>query len=140
MDWKECQEKRFVKAVASDHALIRALVSTSKKKIESASRLALDETTAATKTGVVYDAVREILEALAIMNGFKVYNHECFCAFLDEICKEKSLSMAFDRFRKLRNQISYYGKDIAPEDAKIIITDMMALRKTLLLKYFDKIS
>ncbi len=138
MDWKECNYKRFVKETSIDHPLISSLMVASKKKLDSASRLELDETTSVTKIGILYDSLRGVLEALALMKGFKVYNHECFSAFLNEICKEKSLSMDFDRFRKLRNQITYYGKDLPPQEAKIIIAQIIALRETILSKYFTK--
>ena len=74
------------------------------------------------------------MEALAIKKGFKIYNHDCFSAFLDEICKNKSFSAEFDKFRRLRNQINYYGKDISVEEAKIIIKEINLLRIKLLEK------
>jgi hypothetical protein len=136
MDWTECNERRFVKKINSDENLVKSLVSSSRKRFESSERLNLDETTAASKVSLVYDSLRELLEALAIKKGFKIYNHECFSCFLYEICHEKLFSDEFDRFRKIRNQISYYGKDLPLNEAKAIILDILKLRRDLIKKYF----
>lgn len=127
MDWEECKYKKLVKEVKVDNNLIESLIKSSDKKIKTNNRLELDETTASTKVSVVYEALKEILEALAIKMGFKIYNHECFCGFLEEIYNDKSSSISFDRFRKIRNQINYYGKDIPLDDATSIIKDIFLL-------------
>ena len=134
MDWLDCKNKGFVKESKVDNNLVNSLIKSSEKKSESNKRLGLDETTASTKVSLAYEALREVLEALAIKKGFKIYNHDCFSAFLDEICKNKSFSAEFDKFRRLRNQINYYGKDISVEEAKIIIKEINLLRIKLLEK------
>ena len=139
MDWKECKEKRFVKEIKIDKSLIHSLIESSKKKIESNKRLMLDQITASTKVGIAYESIREVLESLAIKMGFKIYNHECFCSFLDEICKDRSSSIEFNRFRMIRNQINYYGKDISIEEAKSIIKEITLLRKKIINKYLGDI-
>ena len=136
MDWKECFARKFVKETKTDKNIINSLIKTSKDKIYSNNKLELDEFTAGTKITIIYDSLREILEALAIKRGFKIYNHECFSSFLDEICKKKSYSLEFDKFRKIRNQINYYGKNIVPGEAKTIIKEMLELRGQILNEYF----
>ena len=134
MDWLDWKNKGFVKESKVDNNLVNSLIKSSEKKSESNKRLGLDETTASTKVSLAYEALKEVLEALAIKKGFKIYNHDCFSAFLDEICKNKSFSAEFDKFRRLRNQINYYGKDISVEEAKIIIKEINLLRIKLLEK------
>lgn len=136
MDWKECKDKNFVKEVKINENLVNSLINSSKNKLESSNRLELDETTASTKVSIVYDSLRELLEALAIKKGFKVYNHDCFCAFLHEICQDKTSSLNFDKFRKIRNQINYYGKDVQKEEAKTIIKEIISLINSIINKYF----
>ncbi len=131
MDWEECKEKRFIKEVVKDEYLIGSLMKSSKKRLESSKRLKLDGVTASSKISLIYESIREILEAYGIKKGFKIYNHECFCAFLDEICKDKISSEEFDRFRKIRNQINYYGREIPIEEAKIIIKDLILFRNKI---------
>lgn len=132
MDWKECNDKKFVKKITVDGGLISSLKTSSDKKMKSNLRLELDETTACTKIGLAYDSLREILEALAIQNGFKIYNHDCFCGFLKEFLSKEELSKTFDKSRRIRNLINYYGKDIPKEEAKVIIEEILNLRKEIL--------
>jgi hypothetical protein len=65
---------------------------------------------------------------LLALNGFKSYSHEATIAFL---AKDKSFSFgfieSFDRLRRLRHGISYYGKRVAVSDAR----DAKELAKTL---------
>jgi len=132
MDWSDCIHKQFIKETKIDKNLINSLIKSSENKLKSNERLEIDEFTASTKVSIVYDSLREILEALAIKKGYKIYNHECFRAFLEEICKNKSLSLEFDKFRKIRNAINYYGEDVPVSKAKFIIKDIILLRKKIL--------
>ncbi len=140
MDWKECKDKQFVKEVVKDTYLIESLIKSSKKRLESSKRLKLDNITAPSKISLIYESVREILEAFAIKKGFKIYNHECFCAFLNEICKDKSSSDEFNKFRKIRNQMNYYGREVPLTEAKIIIRELTLFRNKIrgLLKWCKK--
>jgi hypothetical protein len=117
MDWTECNFKKMVKKVTLDTELIESLKESSQKKLESANRLKIDKITSSSVISLCYESLRELLEALALKKGFKIYNHECFTAFLKEIIGSDDLSIAFDRFRLVRNSINYYAKDISPKDA-----------------------
>jgi len=136
MDWQECNNKSLVKPAKVDEGLISSLIKSSSNKLESSKRLSLDIITAPSKLTLIYDSLREILEALALKRGFKVYNHECFCSFLKEICAEEEFSREFNEFRKIRNQINYYAKEISISEAKILIEEMISLRRDILKKYF----
>ena len=136
MDWRECVSKGFLKEIKTDENLINSLVKTSDNKIETNNRLELDETSASTKVSIVYESLREILEAFAIKKGFKIYSHECFVSFLDEICNNKSFSREFDGFRRIRNQINYYGRIVPVNEAEIIIKEISLLRNKILNQYF----
>ena len=138
MDWEECKDKRLVKEVREDKELIKSLIASSEKKLKTNERIGLDKTTSSTKVSIAYEALREVLEAIAIKNGFKVYNHECFCSFLREVIKDDISSQEFDIFRRMRNQINYYGKDIELEEAKNIIKEITLLRSKIINKYLKK--
>lgn len=127
MDWTECKNKRFAKEAKTDRNLINSLIKASSKKQQTEKMLKLDDTTATSKLSLAYDALRELLEALAITKGHKIYNHECFCAFLKEVLNESGLGDQFNKIRKIRNAINYYGKDITTEEAEQIINEITAL-------------
>lgn len=128
MDWKECWEKRIVKSVSKDEELIKSLIELSgiQEKLVNASKI--DEATARVYLPLAYDSVRELVEALALKKGFKIYNHECYTAFLKEIMKESGLGEEFNRIRIIRNSINYYGKKISIKDSKKVMNSINLIR------------
>ncbi len=136
MDWKTCKNKQFAKSINLDRPLIESLQKTSANKLKTQELLVMNDHTAASKVSLTYDALRELLEALAITKGYKIYNHECYTAFLKEILQESTLGDTFDIYRKLRNNLNYYGKEITLEEAEKSIKDMKELLTTLQTKYF----
>ena len=136
MDWLECNKKKFVKDVKIDKNLINSLIKSSGKKLSTQDSITLNDDTATSKVSLTYEALRELLEALAISNGFKIYNHECYCSFLKEILNNSQLADKFDNFRKIRNNINYYGKDLPGEEAKIILAEMKDLIQKIKEKLF----
>ena len=131
MDWLSCKKIKMIKEVKIDNGLISSLKVSASKKLITANLIKLNETTASSKVSLTYDALRELLEALAIENGFKIYNHECYCAFLKEVIKETNLGDKFDDFRRIRNSINYYGHDISAEEANSLIKNMLILIKEI---------
>jgi len=110
MDWKECVDERIVKEAKSDEDMIKSLLKSSENKMKSERMLKMSEVTAASKLSLAYDSLRELLEALALARGYKVYNHECYTAFLKEVIGESSKGDEFDNIRRARNAVNYYGK------------------------------
>jgi len=131
MDWEDCCNKRIAKSVKPDVEMIKSLTKSSKNKLESESKLNMNDVTASSKLSLAYDSLRELLEALTLNNGYKVYNHECYSAFLKEIIKESYTADEFDDIRKIRNAVNYYGKEISVEEANEIITKIKNLRKDI---------
>jgi len=129
MDWKECIQKRIVKDVKEDKNLIKSIREIAETKILSADTL--PDEFSIVKITLLYDALREILESVALEQGFKIYNHECYSAFLKEILNLPGEADLFDKIRKIRNGINYYGKKVQQEEAESIITNL----KQLILKF-----
>jgi len=128
MDFNECIKKRIAKEVKEDKELIASLIKTSKNKLDSEKKLELSKVTSGSKISLLYDSLREILEALAIKNGYKIYNHECYTYFLKEILNESIKGAEFDELRKIRNSINYYAKDISVEEAIDVLERIRKLR------------
>ncbi len=128
MDFDECIKKRIAKEVKEDKELISSLIKTSQNKLDSEKKLELSEVTSGSKISLLYDSLRELLEALAIKNGYKIYNHECYTYFLKEILNESIKGAEFDELRKIRNSINYYAKDISVEEAKEVLERIRKLR------------
>ena len=132
MDFEECLKKRIAKEVSKDEELIKSLLKTSKNKLDSEEKLELDDITSVSKISLLYDSLRELLESLALKNGFKIYNHECYTYFLKEILNKSMIAEEFDELRKIRNSINYYGKEISIQEAKEILKRIMNLRLEIL--------
>ena len=132
MDFGECLKKRVAKGVKNDKNLIASLIKTSQNKFDSEKKLELTDVTSGSKITLLYDSLRELLEALAIKNGYKIYNHECYTYFLKEILNESIKGDEFDELRKIRNSINYYAKDISVEEAKDVLERIKKLREETL--------
>ncbi|MBS3102603.1 hypothetical protein J4458_04095 [Candidatus Woesearchaeota archaeon] len=127
MDWKECVERRLAKKIHADIALINSLKETSKNKSISAASLEISEVTSSSVITLCYDSLRELLEALAIKHCYKIYNHECYTCFLKSVLSEEEIADAYDRIRKIRNAINYYGRKISIEEAEATIGEIKNL-------------
>ena len=132
MDFNDCLKKKIAKEVSEDKELINSLIKTSQNKFDSEKKLELNDVTSSSKISLSYDSLRELLEALAIKNGYKIYNHECYTHFLKEVLNESSKGDEFDELRKIRNSINYYAKDVSVGEAKDILERITKLREDIL--------
>ena len=133
MDFTDCLKKRIAKEIKEDKELIVSLIKTSQNRFDSEKKLELNEITTNSKISLLYDSLREILEALSIKHGYKIYNHECYTYFLKEILNESAKGEEFDELRKIRNSINYYAKDVSINEAKEILRRIKELREEILL-------
>lgn len=131
MDWQQCLNAKNVKRSIYDINLIKSLIKTSENKLKSQEKLEIDNITANSKISLAYDSLRELLEALAIKNGYKIYNHECYTYFLKEIILNSYFGDEFDIIRRVRNDINYYGREINMEEAKSLIRKIINLRSLI---------
>lgn len=109
--------------------LIRAssLFKSSTQAIETAKVIPLNTNTSKTILRELYEGLREYCEAIGYLHGYKFLDHESIGFFLRDILKEQSVYKKFDRYRKLRNGINYYGDDIEVETVKDAISEIPKL-------------
>jgi hypothetical protein len=74
---------------------------------------------------MAYESLRQHLEALAFEEGFKVYSHEAYTAYLLDK-KLTVLAHRFDRLRKLRNGVHYYGRSVEQSTASSALRTVLA--------------
>ena len=134
MKFEELIEKGEVRRAFQDISLIKALVKTAKADLEYLNELEINEKSSRKIVVGYYDVLRSILEAIASFDGYKIYSHEAFTYFLKEK-DEEVLSIKFDRFRKIRNSISYYGKNISVEETKENVEEIKNITDILINKY-----
>ena len=132
MNWNTCLRQREAKPIKPDIEMAASLEKTSANKAFSSHLLELKEETVSSKISLHYDSVRELLEAITLRKGFKIYNHICYTGFLKEILKETELAEEFDDLRVIRNDINYYGKEVSVIEAKDVLKMLENLRTKLL--------
>jgi len=127
-----------VRVASKDESLAKSLIQSAKKDAEFLGSLEINEQSSRKLMTNYYDVLRSILEAIAAIKGYKIYSHEAFAYFLEEK-NEKVLSIKFDRFRKIRNSINYYGENISIEETKENIEEIKSMIKILTDKYLGKL-
>jgi hypothetical protein len=108
-----------------------SLFKSSIQAIETAKAIQLNPNTLKSVLRELYEGLREYCEAIGYLRGYKFLDHESIGYFLRDILKEQSVSIKFDRYRKLRNAINYYGEDIDIETVKEAVIEVPKLIKEL---------
>lgn len=109
----------------------RALIKMSGNNLSTAEKIEVTEITSSAVFGITYEALREIVEAICLLDGWKVYSHEAFTAYLTGL-DEDAIAANFDRLRKLRNGANYYGRSIPVDvtnDAKKTTSELCSRLK-----------
>lgn len=99
--------------------------------IETAKTIKLNEISSKTILREVYEGLREYCEAIGYLNGYKFQDHESIGFFLRDILREESLFKKFDRYRRLRNGINYYGEDVDIETVKEAVIEIQKMIREL---------
>lgn len=119
------------KKVMSNKLRASSLFKSSTQAIETAKFIQLNPNTLKSILRELYEGLREYCEAIGYLKGYKFLDHESITYFLRDILKEQLISIKFDRYRKLRNGINYYGDDIDIETVKEAIKEIPTLVKEL---------
>jgi len=99
MGWFTCRRKRMIKKFTPDKSIIKSIIETAEIKFNDANSLGRNNYYG--KISLLYDVLREFLECLSLLKGYKIYYHECYIPFLKEILHESFLGDKFDKLRIL---------------------------------------
>jgi len=138
MNFKEFIKKGLVRASSKDKALAKSLIKHAKEDINFLDSINLNKKSSRKLMSNYYDVLRSVLEAFSVIEGYKIYSHEAFTYFLKEK-KEDLLSIKFDRLRKIRNSINYYGKNISMQETKENIKEIKEMIKIIIEKYLGEL-
>ncbi len=131
INFEESMAMGKVKRVMSNKIRASSLFESSAQAIETARVIQLNSNTSKSILRELYEGLREYCEAIGYSEGYKFLDHESITYFLRDILKEQSVSVKFDRYRKLRNGINYYGENIDIETVKEAIIEIPELIKEL---------
>jgi hypothetical protein len=138
MNFEDFIKQGQVRTASKDIALAKSLLKNTKKDLEFLKNLEITENSSRKIMANYYESLRSILEAISSIEGYKIYSHEAFTYFLKKK-QEETLSIKFDRFRKIRNSINYYGEDIEIEDTKQNIQEINDMINKLIEKYLKEL-
>lgn len=134
MDLEECYKKGFIKKININTELIKSLIEMADINEQTVKTALLTKINISSYVSLAYDSLREILEAIAISNCYKVTSHSCLGELLKNLLKDFDY-YEFDRLRYTRNGINYYGIKIDFQQGKEIINKIFNMKNSLLKKY-----
>jgi uncharacterized protein (UPF0332 family) len=114
--WKDCIENNSAIKVSIDEKRAESLIETADERIKDINEI--NEKNCNFVFEDYYTSVLEVLQALVILNGYKIINHICLGYYLRDILKMNDLYVIFDDLRYKRNSLTYYGKRMDFETAK----------------------
>lgn len=127
MSFERIIKDGFAKIVPADAARAKSLAKSSEQALNTAKIIPLKEETLKTIFRELYESLREYCEALGYIHDYKFLNHESITDFLSDILEESEIALKFDRYRKLRNGINYYGNTIEMQTVKSALAEIPAL-------------
>ena len=130
MDLGDCYGKGFIRKIKPDRNLIKSLLEMSRSEEKFVKGVIMTEENVSTLCTLAYSSLREILEALCLDKGYKITNHICLGLLLKKELEDFDYAL-FERVRKIRNKISYYGNKIGLEEGTEIIRKIFELNTKL---------
>lgn len=111
----------LVKKSSKDSAEARALLKRAESRLKYVEVQEIKEENAVFIFEDIYEAVREAIQALLSLKGYKPYSHEALAAFLKEFYRREFTNKeinAFNRYRIIRNNIIYRASSIDKKETK----------------------
>ncbi len=127
MNFESSLNNKKAKKVMPNKMRAASLSKSSPQAIETAKSIPLNVNTSKTILRELYEGLREYCEAIGYFHGYKFLDHESIGFFLRDVLKEQSVAKKFDRYRKLRNGINYYGDDVDIETVKEALSEIPCL-------------
>ena len=111
-----------VKKVSPDIIEAKGLLKTGTEDFETIkTNFQLSESTSSMLFKNIYDAVRSVLQAFLSKQGYEPYSHEAIIAFnLESGNITNAEAVKLDKFRQLRNDVSYRAARATLSEAKEI--------------------
>lgn len=109
----------------------KSLIIASAEAIETAKSIKFEENKFKSIIRELYEGLRQFCEAIGYIKGYKFNSHDVITLFLSEILNEVSMANKFDRYRKIRNGINYYGDAVSRETIEEALKEIPTLIKSL---------
>ena len=137
MRFEDFIEQGKVRKGTPDIPKLKSLLETSNNHLLFLKNQIINEISAGSILVTYYEALREIIEAICLKEGYKVYSHEAFTYFLKGK-EEFAVAERFDNLRKLRNSVNYYGERVNIKEVEIGREEIIELIEILKKKYLSE--
>lgn len=127
MLFKNSIDEGYAKIIEKDHFRAKSLMKVADDALLAAKELQLKESNYSSIVRELYEALRQYCEAIGYRQGYKFLSHEVITYFLHDVLNEEKVSLRFDHYRKLRNGINYYGRDVAQETVEKALKEVPEL-------------
>lgn len=134
MKFEDFIEQGKVRKGSPETSKVKSLLEISNNHLLFLKNQQIDEISAGSILVTYYEALREVIEAICLKDGLKVYSHEAFTYFLKEK-GEDSTAIKFDNLRKLRNSVNYYGEKVNASEVKAAKEEIIEMIKELKSRY-----
>lgn len=131
MSMKTLIEQGVVRQIPPNNARAKSLLIMSRQSLDVIMKMDLTSENSSIIFRELYECLRQVIEAIGYTRGYKFENHESIRAFIEEVLANKSLANNFDRYRKIRNGINYYGDIVPLETAAQAVKDIPRYIKDL---------
>ena len=136
MNFESCLNNKTAKKIDADLLRAKSMFISSEQAIYTVRLIPLSDKTSKSIFRELYEALKETFEAIGYIKGYKFLDHASIFYFIKDFLKKENLSNMFDRYRKLRNGINYYGESISLESVKESLEDIPETVKNLKNDYF----
>ncbi len=137
-DFQELVGEGKVKKIAPDRELAQSLLKNIEEREKSTLKLTEEEFSLLVFENL-YDCLRELMDVILALEGYKSYSHEAGIIYLKHFNIPENVLFELDRFRVKRNNSKYYGKPPSVEDAKGIKNLYLKLKRDLLVVINQKL-
>lgn len=131
MNFESCLNNKFAKKVDVDLLRAKNMFISAEQAVYTAKLIPLSDKTSKSIFRELYEALKETFEAIGYIRGYKFLDHASIFYFIRDYLKKENLANKFDRYRKLRNGVNYYGESISLESVKESLKDIPETIKNL---------
>ena len=110
--WEESIENGKAIKITPDKERAISLINSSLKILKIIEKMKLEKENGFFILTNYYDVVLESMHALLYREGFKVLDHLSIGYYIKDVLKNVEFFNVFDKYRKIRNGILYYGREI----------------------------
>lgn len=118
MKFEDCLEENKIIKISQDERRAKSLRKVARDRLKYLDKEEITKLNCSFILEHYYSALIEFLHSIALKRGYKILNHLCITSFIREVLNRKDISKEFDKFRKIRNNLVYYGRRLDSKIAK----------------------